>query len=170
MVDTAASDTHVALRDAVRADLDALADLWHAGWQDAHAAILPAELARWRTRDSFRERLADALAQVRVAGPIGAPRGFCMTHDDELDQLFVARDARGGGIAAALVADAEARLARRGVAIAWLACATGNARAAHFYEKCGWRRAGTMVSRLDIPPGPFDLEVWRYEKRLARTA
>jgi len=158
------------VRTAVPADVDALTDLWHAGWQDAHAAILPPELARWRTRHNFRERLACALAQVRVVGPIGAPSGFCMIHDDELYQLFVARDARGGVVAPTLVADAEARLAERGANVAWLACAIGNERAARFYEKCGWRRVGTMVSRLEIPPGPFDLEVWRYEKRLAPTA
>jgi hypothetical protein len=49
----------------------------------------------------------------------------------------------------------------------WLACAIGNERAARFYEKSGWRRIGTMVSRLDTANGPFDLGVWRYEKRLA---
>jgi hypothetical protein len=34
-----------------------LASLWYDGWQDAHAAILPAELKRLRTRESFRHRL-----------------------------------------------------------------------------------------------------------------
>ena len=164
------SEVDAVVRTAMPAELDALAELWHTGWQDAHAAILPPELACWRTRESFRARLADALAQVRVVGPIGSPSGFCMIHDDELHQLFVARDARGGSVAPALVADAEARLAERGVDVAWLACAIGNERAARFYGKCGWRRVGTMVSRLEIPPGPFDLEVWRYEKRLAPTA
>ncbi|HEY6942482.1 GNAT family N-acetyltransferase [Dokdonella sp.] len=155
------------VRAATRADVAALADLWHEGWQDAHAAILPAELAHWRTRESFRERLAADLAATRVIGLAGAPLGFSITHGDELNQLFVARTARGSGIAATLVADAEAGLATRGVRVAWLACAIGNQRAARFYERCGWRRAGTMVSRLQVPTGPFDLEVWRYEKRLA---
>jgi GNAT superfamily N-acetyltransferase len=93
-----------------------------------------------------------------------------MIHEDELQQLFVARAERGGVVASALVADAEARLAERGVDVAWLACAIGNERAARFYEKCGWNRVGTMVTRLEIPPGPFDLEVWRYEKCLAPAA
>jgi RimJ/RimL family protein N-acetyltransferase len=68
-----------------------------------------------------------------------------------------------------LLADAEMRLNRNGVR-AWLACAIGNERATRFYEKYGWRRAGTFVSRLDTVNGPFDLEVWRYEKHLAPTA
>ena len=69
---------------------------------------------------------------------------------------------------AALMTDVEAQLSARGVATAWLACAIGNARAARFYEKSGWHLAKTVVSRLDTVDGPFDLEVWRYEKHLAR--
>ena len=63
------------------------------------------------------------------------------------------------------MADAEARLAADGVEIAWLACAIGNERAARFYEKCGWRRAGTVVYQPDAANGT-PLEVWRYEERL----
>ena len=145
-----------------------LARLWYDGWQDAHAAILPAELARDRTLLSFTERVSATLADVRVIGPQGAPLGFSMLKGDELYQFYVASEARGAGIAAALIADAEAKLSERGVETAWLACAIGNARAARFYEKSGWYLARTMVSRLDTVDGPFDLQVWRYEKRLAR--
>jgi len=104
------------------------------------------------------------LASVRVAGAVGAPVGFCMLKGDELHQLYVSSPARGSGVAAALVADAEARLGESGVGTAWLACAIGNERAARFYEKCGWRRAATVVEYLEIPNGTFPLEVWRYEK------
>jgi hypothetical protein len=51
-------------------------------------------------------------------------------------------------------ADAEAQLSARCVETAWLACATGNARAARFYEKCGWCLTRTMVSSLDTVDGP----------------
>jgi GNAT superfamily N-acetyltransferase len=155
-------------RPADPSETGALARLWYDGWQDAHAAILPATLARARTRESFVERMAAALADVRVIGPQGAPLGFAMLKGDELYQFYVASEARGAGIAAALMADAEAQLAARGVETAWLACAIGNARAARFYEKSGWHLASTEVSRLDTVDGPFDLEVWRYEKHLAR--
>lgn len=151
-------------------EIGALARLWHAGWQDAHAAVVPAELARRRTLESFEDRLPAMLPDIRVAGDLGMPLGFCAIRHDELDQLFVAPEGRGTGIAAALVADAERRLAAQGVTTAWLACAIGNDRAARFYEKCGWHRAGTVVHHLDTIDGPFDLDVWRYEKTVTAGA
>lgn len=154
-------------RNADSTDLDRLARIWYDGWQDAHRAILPEALARARTYESFRGRLQAALADVRVAEKDGYVVGFCMLKGDELYQLFVCAAARGTGVAAALVADAEARLALAGVDTAWLSCAIGNERAARFYEKCGWRRQGTVVIPLDTANGTFHLEVWRYEKTLA---
>jgi GNAT superfamily N-acetyltransferase len=162
------SDPAIIVRPADPSETGILARLWYDGWQDAHAAILPAELARARTLESFAERMAAALIEVRVIGPPGTPLGFAMLKADELDQFYVASRARGAGVAAVLMADAEARLSARGVETAWLACAIGNARAARFYEKCGWYLARTMVSRLDTADGPFDLKVWRYEKHLER--
>ena len=156
----------MSVRAAVESEIDLLAAIWYQGWQDAHARIMPAALARLRTLKSFRERLAAALPDVRVAGPDGAPAGFCMLKGDELYQLYVAAEARGSGLAAVLVADAETRLAERGVEVAWLACAVGNDRAAKFYEKCGWRRVGTVSYQPDAAGEVPPLQVWRYEKRL----
>ena len=157
------------VRTAEEEEIGTLAKIWYDGWQDAHADILPRELARIRTLDSFRDRLHAALAEVRVAGPPGAPVGLCIIKGDELYQLYVSADARGTGVAAALLTEAEERLASRGIATAWLACAIGNHRAARFYEKCGWRRVGNMINRLDTPDGMFPLEVWRYEKEVSAT-
>lgn len=155
------------VRPAEQAEIDQLARLWHDGWQDAHAGILPAELARLRTLENFAERLAKALGDTFAIGPVGAPLGLHMLKGDELYQFYVAAQARGRGVAPVLIADAEARLSQRGVKTAWLACAVGNERAARFYEKAGWHRARTMVNNADTSAGPFPVEIWRYEKVLA---
>jgi ribosomal protein S18 acetylase RimI-like enzyme len=83
-----------------------------------------------------------------------------------LHQLYVSSEARGSGLAAALIRDAEARLAEDGAPTAWLICAIGNERAARFYAKHGWMRTGTVVEHVEAGSGTFPLEVWRYEKSL----
>jgi len=154
------------VRNAQPTDVDPLSTIWHQTWHEAHAHLVPPELSQVRTRESLRARLIAALPNVRVVGEPGAPLGFCMVKEDELYQLFVSAAARGSGAAAALLADGEALLAARRVRTAWLACAIGNDRAARFYEKHGWRRAGTMVNYAETANGAFPLEVWRYEKVL----
>jgi GNAT superfamily N-acetyltransferase len=154
------------VRPAAAADIDTLAQIWLDGWRDAHLAIVPAALARHRTFDSFKARLAAALDDLRVVDANGAPAGFVMIRGHELYQFYVARGVRGRGLAAVLMADAERELASRGVTVAWLSCAIGNDRAARFYEKCGWTRAGTMTDQSVIDGGTFPIETWRYEKSL----
>jgi hypothetical protein len=61
---------------------------------------------------------------------------------------------------------AEDRLRDDGIAEAHLGCAIGNDRAARFYEKTGWRRAGVVPEMVETSAGPFRLSVWRYEKGL----
>jgi GNAT superfamily N-acetyltransferase len=155
-------------RPAEAADIDPLARIWHEGWHDAHGLLAPAGLVKARTLASFRARMAAALADTFAIGPLDAPAGFFMLKDDELYQFYLARAARGSGIATPLIAAAEAELARRGIATAWLACAIGNNRAARFYEKCGWVNARTQVSRLETESGVFEVKVWRYEKEVRR--
>ena len=155
------------VREADSADLAPLARLWWSGWRDGHEAILPSELARLRTLDSFAERMERALGDVRVIGPVGAPVAFHLIRGDELNQFYVDAPARGTGVAAELMLDAETRLREAGVELAWLACAIGNDRAARFYEKTGWRRAGTAVVPTETSGGSYPLEVWRFEKLLS---
>lgn len=154
------------IRPAEAEDIAALASIWYNGWQDAHAALLPDEVKRARTLESFGPRLDAARADVRVAGPVGAPIGFCMLREDELYQLYVAAEGRGTGVAQRLVEDAEHELRLRGYQHGWLACAMGNTRAERFYEKCGWSNTGMVTLQLSLPSGAFPLDVWRYEKAL----
>jgi ribosomal protein S18 acetylase RimI-like enzyme len=158
------------VRTAEETDIDHLATVWNDGWHDSHAQLVPAALSQLRTLENFRSRLQAALPNIRIVGPSGAPVGFCIVRGDELYQLFVSAHSRGSGAAAALIADAEARLSESGVETAWLSCAIGNDRAARFYEKSGWHRAGIMRAQLETASGTFPLDVWRYEKSLTLPA
>jgi ribosomal protein S18 acetylase RimI-like enzyme len=156
------------VRPAESAELDALARIWHQGWHEAHAAIVAPELTALRTLENFRDRLEKDLEDVSVAGSVGTPLGFCMIKKDELYQLYVSAESRQAGVASALIADGEARLFAHGIRLAWLACAIGNERAARFYEKRGWRRAGVIPNVVETSRGEYVLDVWRYEKDLNR--
>jgi GNAT superfamily N-acetyltransferase len=105
-------------------------------------------------------------ADVRVAGPVGAPDGFCEIEGHEVSQIFVAPGARGGGTAEALLADAERRLAAKGIARGYLYCVPGNLRAARFYARCGWEDMG--AEEMTPPSGGQILKMscLRFEKDL----
>lgn len=156
------------VRPAQSPDLAPLARLWWQGWRDAHLPIVPKPLVARRTLDSFIDRMAMILPRVRTLGPVGAPLGFYLLKDDELNQLYVDEESRGAGIATLLMVDAEDRLLEAGVTSPWLACAIGNARAARFCQKAGWTLARTQTVPTEIPGGWYPLKVWRYEKALAQ--
>jgi GNAT superfamily N-acetyltransferase len=143
-----------------------LAALWHQTWHEAHAEIVPPALTAKRSLESFVMRLAEAGDRLRVAGPEGAPLGLCILHDNRVDQIYVAADAHGSGLAAALLANGVARLGAAGFTVAKLDCADGNARAAHFYAREGWRRRGIEVATVETAEGPFPLRVIVFEKAL----
>lgn len=158
----------MSVRPAQAPDLAPLARLWHQGWRDAHLPLVPKALATRRTLDSFIDRMALALPRVRTLGPVGAPLGFHLIKDDELNQLYVDEAYRGAGIATMLVVDAEERLLEADVATPWLACPIGNARAARFCQKVGWTLARAQTIPTEIPGGWYPFRIWRYEKQLAR--
>lgn len=156
----------VVLRDATRADIKALAGLWHAGWHEAHAAVVPADLTASRDLESFETRAGWHLDRTRVAIIDGELAGFTIIKDAELYQIYVAERAQGTGVAQSLLADAQTCLRDTGIAVAWLACAIGNERAARFYRKMGWTLAREEEVELETSGDPFPMTIWRFEKRL----
>ena len=155
-------------RPAAAAELDATARLWHAAWQDAHAPHVPDALTRARTLADFRHRLGLMGDRLRIAGPPGRPLGLCAIDGDEIHQLFVAAEARGTGLGAALLADGEARLTAAGVAEARLDCLAANTAAAAFYARQGWHDTGAAPLTLTTPDGPFAVSCIVFRKPLVR--
>ncbi|MEM9145416.1 MAG: GNAT family N-acetyltransferase [Pseudomonadota bacterium] len=70
---------------------------------------------------------------------------------------FVCPTARGSGVAARLLRDWEARLLSAGVTKTWLGCVVGGDRAARFFEREGWMRAGPCVSVAEVSTGAFKI-------------
>ncbi len=154
------------IRRAAAADFEKLVDIWRDGFREAHAGLVPEALYEKRTPANLGGRLAKMGDALRVAGPAGAPLGMCVVTDAELSQIYVAPAGRGTGMAQALLADGQARIAAGGHARGWLKCALGNERAAAFYLRQGWENMGVVTLQLDLPEGPFPLDVCRFEVAL----
>lgn len=134
-------------------DRAAVVRLWHDAWHDGHAAVLPAHAVAERTLESFDLRLGPLEANTLVAEVDGRILGFTAIEGNEIDQLFVAAEARGTGLAAELLTATEAELARRGVREAVIQCSSGNDRAHRFYTRAGWRDSGVRQAPIWTPDG-----------------
>jgi ribosomal protein S18 acetylase RimI-like enzyme len=155
--------TEFTLRAAGPDDIDAIAAVWHAGWPDGHLGHVPEQLAQHRQLDDFRRRVPDRLAGTVVATIDDRVVGFVMAHDDEVEQVYVAAEARGRGVADALLRRGQELVSTNGFGRAWLAVATGNARARAFYERMGWTDAGPIEYAAQTATGSIAVPCHRYE-------
>ncbi len=145
---------HLELRDAVITDAAALAALNVASWREAYAPILPAtflaslDAASWEERLRARIARADATGFTLVAcrgrrrlGFVsgGALRDEPSAAGGEVYAIYVDPGNWQGGVGAALLGSAEARLATCGFSRATLWVFTRNAAARRFYERRGWQ-------------------------------
>jgi putative acetyltransferase len=154
------------IRPADATDMAAVADLWHEGWHDGHAGHVPDGLTAARTRQAFHDRTPSRVADTSVAvTEDGELVGFVMVAGDEVEQVFVARAARGTGLAASLLAEAERRVFAAGHDSAWLAVVAGNARARAFYAKHGWLDAGDLPYVVTAGGEEFVSPCRRYVKQ-----
>jgi GNAT superfamily N-acetyltransferase len=83
---------------------------------------------------------------------------------DEVEQVYVASEHRGTGLAAALLEEAERLVAANGHRRAWLAVAPGNARARRFYERSGWTDEGLFDYPAATADGPMPVPCHLYVK------
>ena len=154
----------VTLRAAVPDDADAVAAIWYAGWGDGHIGHVPEELVAIRTKESFWTRAADRIADTTVAVVGDEVAGFVMVVGDEVEQVYVSRDHRGSGVAGTLLSEAERQVKANGHSEAWLAVATGNARARRFYERSGWTDNGPFAYPANADTGTLPVPCHRYVK------
>ena len=130
------------LRAYVADDEAAAIELWRRTWQRAYPSIdFAARLEWWRAR--WRDELV-ATARIVVAENKGRMIGFVTVDPTTgyLDQIVVAPEAWGGGVAEALIAEAR-RIAPEGID---LHVNADNDRAIRFYGKHGFAITGRDVN------------------------
>lgn len=154
------------LRPATTADAAEISRIWREGWRDGHLGHTPVELVQVRTDASFDRRALERIPRTTVATIDGDVVGFTVVVDDEAEQVYVDRAARGSGVAALLLAEAERLVAAAGHPRIWLAVASGNVRARRFYERSGWIDDGAFDYQADGPDGPIAVPCHRYVRDL----
>ena len=134
--------TSFTLRPYAPDDEEAAIELWRRTWELAYPRInFNARVDWWRRR--WREELVP-VATITVAETDGDLIGF-VTVDPlsfDLDQIVVAPEAWGMGVASALIGEAK-RISPAGLD---LHVNTDNVRAIRFYEKQGFVLAGEALN------------------------
>ena len=153
------------LRPATTEDFEAIATIWHQGWSDGHLGNVPEGLHHHRQWVHFQALVPERVQHTTVATIDHRVIGFVTVHDDEVEQMYVAAEGRGGGTATALLQHAENVIAET-FDLAWLAVVAGNARARRFYARNGWHDAGEFDYAAQVVGGTFIVPCHRYEKRL----
>jgi putative acetyltransferase len=156
------------IRPAEPADHTKIVQLWHQGWHDAHAELVPSEVLSFRTESHFAVWLQEARDTFYAASDTDL-RGFVSVKGAEIVKLYVGRSARGTGIAHALLSFAEQLLFEKGVREAELFCTAGNVRAEKFYEREGWSLLQSFEDALWVPKGiggHFVVSTHRFQKAL----
>ena len=136
------SEPAFTLRPYAPADEDAAIELWRRTWQQAYPRIdFTARLDWWRQR--WRDELVP-VATITVAEADGKMLGFVTVDPStfELDQIVVAPETWGMGVATALMAEAR-RISPAGLD---LHVNTDNTRAISFYEKHGFVISGEAIN------------------------
>jgi putative acetyltransferase len=141
-------DPTVRLRRYAPSDEAPTIELWRRSWQQNYPSIdFSARLAWWQER--WRQELV-ATATITVAEGAGGIVGF-VTVDPAtgyLDQIVVAPESWGRGIAEALLAEAR-RQSPRGLD---LHVNVDNRRAIRFYQKHGFSKVGDDVNPISGRP------------------
>ncbi|WP_082748603.1 glutaminase [Nocardioides jensenii] len=156
------------LRPATTEDAPAVARIWEPGWAEAHTGRVPDELLTARPAEFFARVAAERVPDTTVAVVAGTVVGFVMIADDAVDHIYVDPGQRGGGIAVALLAEAERLIAAAGHDRAWLAVVPGNDRAQAFYRRQGWVDEGVFDHAATGPDGPIPTPCHRFTRDLSR--
>ncbi|WP_454848648.1 N-acetyltransferase family protein [Rhizobium binxianense] len=142
----------VITRAARAEDHTAIVQLWHQGWHDAHADLVPTEILAFRTPRHFKLWLEQTSDEFYVAKDQEL-LGFVSVKDAEVVKLYVSERARGTGVAHSLLSFAEQLLLKKGMTEAELFCTAGNIRAQKFYEREGWSLSRSFDDALWLPDG-----------------
>ena len=159
----------IEIRPAEPRDRPAIVEILHHGWHDGHAHLVPPEVLPLRTLECIDDIFGASTDTFYVAEDEARILGFVAINGDELTKLFIARNARGSGVAEKLMLHGERMIAANGFAVARLLCQVGNVPAEKFYARTGWVEDHRRHYPLWMPKGAvgqFTAETMCLHKKL----
>jgi GNAT superfamily N-acetyltransferase len=155
------------IRRATTADRRDIAHAYHAFWHETHAHLESLQVAADRDVAFFERRLANARIPPRIArAPDGSVQGFVIWHRYWVQSVYLAPAARGSGLGARLLAEAERHIAARGHKRVALICIVGNFGARAFYERHGYHVAQVRNTPVKTSSGDVIVRGWVMQKAL----
>jgi putative acetyltransferase len=128
------------IRPATQADIAALAAVAAASYRAGFSEIVSEAALQLRSQAHFEKRFAEQWQSITLLELThGRIAGFNQVREGKLDMLFVDPAFIGHGHGVALLAEAEARGAKR------LDCFRDNHAARRFYERHGWQLQGEFI-------------------------
>ncbi|MBW8090046.1 GNAT family N-acetyltransferase [Streptomyces hygroscopicus subsp. hygroscopicus] len=137
-----------------------------AWWQSRAPAVADGTLAVWVCRDTDGTTGGNGIVGTVGLAFTGNPNG---RHRAEVVKLIVHREARGRGIARALLATAEAAATAAGITLLLLDTRTGST-AERVYAADGWTRYGVVPDYAGDPDGSLAHCSFFYKQLAAPTA
>ncbi len=165
-----ATQSALVIRQAGLADARLLAELGertfrHTCAGDNTPEDMAAYVAQAFGEEIQRAELASPAVTALLAERDGRPLGYALLRDGsesghlvraarpvELQRLYVVPEAKGQGVAQALLGRVEEEAVLRGGDVLWLGVWERNPRAIAFYRKCGFADVGTHVFVLGSDP------------------
>lgn len=117
-------------------------------WNTQLAEVSAGRLIVWVAHTADAKRISGTISLALERKPNGR-------HRADVVKLMVHRDARGKGLARALLATAESAAAQAGARLLLLDTVTGSP-ADQLYQSAGWTRYGIVPSYATDPSGSFE--------------
>ncbi len=135
------TDGNVEIRQATKADFDAIIEMCKSSLQVTYGSFLDEEdMKPWSEGDEIDKYVRSALGNLLVAVDCDGISGVAGVEGDLIGLLWVAIEKRGEGIGADLIEAAEEMIRKNGHKKVRVEVFEPNTDAIRFYERHGWAK------------------------------
>ena len=145
------TDGNIEIRQATKADFDAIIEICKSSLQATYGSFLDAEdMKPWSEGDEIDKYVRSALGNLLVAVDCDGISGVAGVEGDLIGLLWVAIEKRGEGIGAVLIAASEEMIRKNGHKKVRVEVFEPNTDAVRFYERHGWTNGKPIPTQRPV--------------------